>query len=548
MTKHTALLGLWLGAVGGVGCVADGAAPGGDEVATTDQSIQGGQLETGYPSVGQVLLGNGGFCSGTVIAPSYVLTAAHCAGAGMTFNTGTDASNFIGHPVDQQITHPTLDLLIAHLATPIAGVPLLPWNLGAPPALGSVCTAVGFGWYDINGVTTMGTKRSATEQVTSSSASQVVVQMVTGIADHGDSGGPLLCNSAITAVVHNHTDGVWPQHTVENCTTIDSAWIASVISPAWIDLALQNGWTNAPFATRNAQVALVGGIVRLRGAIGNGSGVAFTLPVGMRPATMAYVPVNLCNATKGRLNIQPDGVVSVQAEDGAVSNAQCFTSLEGAQFAPSASGFTGLALQNGWTNAPFATSNAAAANIAGIVQLKGAIGNGTSAVAFTLPVGMRPATAVYVPIDLCSATKGRLNIQATGQVSIEQAGGGLTNAQCFTSLDGASFATTAIGFTGLAMQNGWTNAPFGTSNAAAANIGAIVQLKGAIANGSTAGVFTLPVGLRPATQVYVPVDLCGAAMGRLWIQPSGVATVQIEGGTLATAQCFTSLDGATFSL
>ena len=546
--KTATSLGILLGVVGGAGCVAGGGTPG-DEVGTTDQAIQGGQLETGYPAVGQVLLGNGNFCTGTVIAPSYVLTAGHCAGAGMTFNTGTDASNFVGHPVDQQITHPTLDLLIAHLATPIAGVSLLPWSVGAPPAIGTVCTAVGFGWYDINGVTTMGTKRSATEQVTSSNTSQVVVQMVTGIADHGDSGGPLLCNSQITAVVHNHTDGVWPQHTVENYTTIDPAWIASVIAPTFTDLVLQNGWTNAPFSTRNAQVAMVGGVVRLRGAIANGTtGAAFVLPVGMRPATNTYVPVDLCNATKGRLNIQPNGQATVQAENGTFTNAQCFTSLEGAQFAPSAGGFTALALQNGWVNAPFSTSNAAAANIAGIVQLKGAIASGTSAVAFTLPAGMRPATWVYVPVDLCGAAKGRLVVQPSGVVSIAQEGGGLTNAQCFTSLDGASFASTASGFTALPLQNGWTNAPFSTSAASAANIGGFVQLKGAIGSGSTNDVFTLPAGLRPSTFVYVPVDLCDAANGRLFIQPSGQATLNIEGGTLSTAQCFTSLDGATFSL
>ena len=39
----------------------------------------------------------------------------------MVFNTGTDSSNFVSHTVDQQLIHPTLDLLIAHLASPIAG-------------------------------------------------------------------------------------------------------------------------------------------------------------------------------------------------------------------------------------------------------------------------------------------------------------------------------------------------------------------------------------------------------------------------------------------
>ena len=117
-------VGLMIGVLGGTGCVTDGASIDPDHIASAFAPIQGGQLETGFPAVGQVLLGNGSFCSGTLIAPSYVLTAAHCAGAGMVFNTGTDASNFISHAVDQQLTHPTLDLLIAHLASPIAGAPL----------------------------------------------------------------------------------------------------------------------------------------------------------------------------------------------------------------------------------------------------------------------------------------------------------------------------------------------------------------------------------------------------------------------------------------
>ena len=202
-----------------------------DEIANAAAPIQGGQLESGFPAVGQVVLGDGSFCTGTLISPSYVLTAAHCAGSGMVFKTGTSASNFVSHAVDDQIKHPSLDLLIAHLASPIAGIPLMAVNAGDLPSINEVCTAVGFGMHDENGRTTSGTKRSATEQVTSASASQIVVHMVSGVADHGDSGGPLLCSSGIAAVVHNHTDGNFPQHQVENYTTVDAAWIARTVAP-----------------------------------------------------------------------------------------------------------------------------------------------------------------------------------------------------------------------------------------------------------------------------------------------------------------------------
>ena len=75
----------------------------------------------------------------------------------------------------------------------------------------------------------------------------------------------------------------------------------------------------------------------------------------------------------------------------------------------------------------------------------------------------------------------------------------------------------------------------------------IVQLKGAIAGGSSSVAFTLPSAFRPATDVYVPVDLCGAKKGRLFIQPSGSVSVQAE-GAFSDAQCFTSLEGASFAL
>jgi hypothetical protein len=104
------------------------------------------------------------------------------------------------------------------------------------------------------------------------------------------------------------------------------------------------------------------------------------------------------------------------------------------------------------------------------------------------------------------------------------------------------------GFTALSLLNGWTNAPFGTRNAAAEDLGGIVHLEGAIAEGTNAVTFTLPAAFRPTTAVYVPVDLCNATNGRLFIQPDGTVSVQAEGGTFSNAQCFTSLEGVSYAL
>jgi hypothetical protein len=211
----------------------------------------------------------------------------------------------------------------------------------------------------------------------------------------------------------------------------------------WTPLTMRNGWTTSPFGTSAAAVRVISGIVHLKGAIATTgtNPVPFTLPAAFSPAAVVFIPVDLCNATNGRLQIEPSGVVTVEAEGGAFSNAACFTSLDGASFARSATAFTRLRLQNGWTNAPFGTSSAAARVISGIVHLKGAIATtGTNPVPFTLPVTFRPHAPVDIPLDLCDATNGRLQIRPNGTVFIQAESGDLSNAACFTSLDGASFA------------------------------------------------------------------------------------------------------------
>lgn len=223
----------------------------------------------------------------------------------------------------------------------------------------------------------------------------------------------------------------------------------------------------------------------------------------------------------------------------------------GAGAAQASMTFIPLTLVNGW--APAELSTPAVGDINGIVHLKGSIEHGTSPVAFTLPVGFRPAANVYVPVDMCDAARGRLDIAPSGVVSVQAEGGAFSNAQCFTSLDGALFATSASSFTPMSLLNLWTNAPYGTSDAAAANINGIVYLKGAIATpGTEPTAFILPAGMRPSTWVYVPVDLCGATYGHLYITPNGEVTVAPQGGPFSPAwpdvQCFTSLDGASFAL
>src|SRR5262249_59134435 len=116
----------------------------------------------------------------------------------------------------------------------------------------------------------------------------------------------------------------------------------------------------------------------------------------------------------------------------------------------------------------------------GIVGFKGAIAGGTSAVAFTLPAAFRPSKNVFIPVDLCNATNGRLDISPSGVTSVEAEGGTFSNAQCFTSLDGAWFAKSARSFTALTLQYGWTKSHFHSLNTDVCNIVLGVHITGAI--------------------------------------------------------------------
>jgi len=330
-----------------------------------------------------------------------------------------------------------------------------------------------------------------------------------------------------------------------------AAQAAQTTTPAFTMLTLVNGWANYGNGTARAAVASINGIVHLKGGIKTSgtNPVLFTLPAGDRPAHKVYVPVDLCGGDNGRLDITPGGVVTVETEEGANwRNAQCYTSLDGVSFARSASSFTPLTLKNGWVKYGSGTASPAARKISGIVHLEGAMKTkGINQVAFTLPAGDRPTLRVFVPVDLCGATNGDLFIQPDGSVSVEAEGGIWGNAQCFTSLDGVSFAPSASSFTRLTLQNNWTSTGLASATPAVRVISGVVQLEGDMySNGINPVPFTLPPGFRPAHNVAVKVALCGRDSGELIIGPGGQATVQAGGGIWANAQCQTALDGVWF--
>jgi hypothetical protein len=320
----------------------------------------------------------------------------------------------------------------------------------------------------------------------------------------------------------------------------------------YLNLTVLNSWHGGPYSTRQPAVDTTAGVVHLRGAIATASSNTnahpFWLPAQFRPSGNVYVPVDMCNSTAGRLFIQPSGEVTVQTSY-PWSDATCFTSLDGASFVINPIGGDALTPINGWHGAPFGTRAPVAYwTPEGVHLLGGLQTSGTNPLALVLPSSIAPTHNVYVPVDMCGGTTGRIEITPAGDVYVQYAGS-WSYPQCFVSLDGATYWDYDAGLSsyGMNLVNGWTGGPFGTATPQwhwGAQMDS-VRLDGAMA---TSGTNSLAItgAWKPSANVYVLADLCNAHTGRLLITPSGNVYVQSVDGW-AYAQCFTSLDGLSYA-
>ena len=220
-------------------------------VSSRHDAIYGGTLDVGDPAV--IALGTGGsgiysmYCSGTLIAPSTVLTAAHCINAfgaspdefvlfGTYADTSTRAVRVLEEFKDPLYDQAIHDFGLLRLATPVTDVE--PVTLNDAPlqssSVGWTIRYVGFGYTEFGEI---GTKHEASYPIRDLDVG-IIEAGATGMQTcGGDSGGPGFIirpgeTSSVQAGVTSYGDSECRQLGVGGRVDFGIEWIRTTMA-AW---------------------------------------------------------------------------------------------------------------------------------------------------------------------------------------------------------------------------------------------------------------------------------------------------------------------------
>ena len=303
------------------------------EVIGPQTRIVNGTATSGYPAVG--LIGGDGedFCSGTLIAPQYVLTAAHCV-EGVANTAGQFTIGGRTYHTERVFVHPGYtgnvgndssdDLGIYKLSEAVVGIAPIPLFRGTPQ-VGQILTLVGFGG---GGTGTTGSNGDfGIKRVGTTPIDEVSRTLISWNFDNnsesntapGDSGGPafltvngVLSLAGVTSGGDSATAGIG-DHSFDTRVDAYASWIDSIVGTASTLATVSITATDANAAeTLGTQTANNGTFTITRtgsttaaltvslavtGTATNGSDynrlpTTVTIPVGQASTTLTLTPID----------------------------------------------------------------------------------------------------------------------------------------------------------------------------------------------------------------------------------------------------------------
>lgn len=197
---------------------------------TIEAEIAGGSDTSGYAPVGALFWSKtGALCTGFLVAPRIVMTAAHCTdnqgmptgfytGAGSKVSgTGGTVKNLTKHTINAESVHSTydpkggdsktIDGILKRYRNDVAlyrlskAIDITPLTLAEKqPSKGSTCTVVGFGRDSEGNNYNIFKKRKATMSIVDFGGTQMQMKRESGETTPGDSGGPLICSGKVYGI------------------------------------------------------------------------------------------------------------------------------------------------------------------------------------------------------------------------------------------------------------------------------------------------------------------------------------------------------------